>query len=93
MTREGVVHSVEEMMLRFAFMDGNVPRPTAIRFLEQFEHEVSLYAKELRAQLERDSKGKPAHTGLLAFQAGVEGMEAHLRWARKARARLEQEGK
>lgn len=92
-TRDGVVFELEELMLRFAFMDGNVPRPTAIRFLEQFENEVGLYAKELRAQFDRDSKGTPVHTGLLAFQAGVEGMEAHLRWARKARARLEERGK
>ena len=92
-TREGVVLGLEELMLRFAFMDGNVPRSTVIRFLEQFEHEVGLYAKELRAQFARDSKGNPLHTGLLAFQAGVEGMEAHLRWARKARARMKEKGK
>jgi DNA-binding PadR family transcriptional regulator len=87
-TRDGVLFGLKELMLRFAFMDGNVPRSTAIRFLEQFEREFSVYAGELRAKFERDSYMKPVHTGLLAFQSGVEGMEAQLSWARKARARL-----
>ena len=38
-SREDVVFRVAELMLRFAFMDGNVPRSTTIRFLEQFERE------------------------------------------------------
>jgi DNA-binding PadR family transcriptional regulator len=86
--RDDLVGRLQELMLRFAFMDGNVPRSTAIRFLEQFERGLSVYAAELRAKLERDSYLKPVHTGLLAFQSGVEGMEAQLAWARQARARL-----
>jgi DNA-binding PadR family transcriptional regulator len=87
-TRDGVLFGLKELMLRFAFMDGNVPRSAAIRFLEQFEREFTVYVGELRAKFERDSYMKPVHTGLLAFQSGVEGMEAQLSWARKARARL-----
>ena len=87
-TRDRVVFGLQELMLRFAFMDGNVPRSTAIRFLEQFEREFGVYVAELRAKFERDSYLKQVHTGLLAFQSGVEGMEAQLSWARKARARL-----
>jgi len=87
-TRDDIVFGLKELMLRFAFMDGNVPRSTAIRFLEQFEREFSVYVGELRAKFERDSYLKPVHTGLLAFQLGVEGMEAQLSWARQARARL-----
>jgi DNA-binding PadR family transcriptional regulator len=91
LTREDVVFRVPELMLRFAFMDGNVPRSTPIRFLEQFEHEFGIYVAELRAKFERDSFKKPVHTGLLAFQHGVEGMEAQLSWAREARRRLEED--
>ena len=92
-SREDVVWRLKELMLRFAFMDGNVPRATAIRFLEQFEREFSAYVGELRAKFERDSYLKPVHTGLLAFQSGIEGMEAQLNWARQARVRLEQDAK
>jgi len=87
--REDVVFRGEELMLRFAFMDGNVPRSTTIRFLEQFEREFGIYVGELRARFERDSSKGTVHTGLLAFQHGVEAMEAQLSWAQKARRRLE----
>jgi DNA-binding PadR family transcriptional regulator len=93
LTREDVVFRVQELMLRFAFMDGNVPRSTAIRFLEQFEREFSAYVGELRARFERDSYLKPVHTGLLAFQSGIEAMEAQLAWARRARAQLAEEAR
>lgn len=93
LTREDVMFRVEELMLRFAFMDGNVRRPTAIRFLKQFEQEFRVYVKELRARYVRDSFKKPVHTGLLAFQHGVEGMEAQLKWARAARHLLEEDGR
>jgi DNA-binding PadR family transcriptional regulator len=89
LSREDAVWRLQELMLRFAFMDGNVPRATAIRFLDQFQVEFGGYAAELRAKFERDSHMKPVHTGFLAFQSGVEGMEAQLRWARNAKVRLE----
>jgi DNA-binding PadR family transcriptional regulator len=90
-SREDAVFRVAELMLRFAFMDGNVPRSTTIRFLEQFEREFGIYVAELRAKFERDSFKKPVHTGLLAFEHGVQGMEAQLIWARAARRRLEED--
>lgn len=90
-SREDVVYRVAELMLRFAFMDGNVPRLAAIRFLEQFEGEFGAYLSELRAKFDRDSYMKPVHTGLLAFQLGVEGMEAQLSWARRARRQLDED--
>jgi DNA-binding PadR family transcriptional regulator len=88
-SREDVVFRLTELMLRFAFMDGNVPRATTIRFLEQLEAEFSNYVAELRAKFERIDCLKSVHTGLLAFQSGIEGMEAQLNWARHARARLD----
>jgi len=88
LTRHDVTARLKEIMLRFAFMDGNVPRSTSIRFLEQFEREFGAYAAELRARYERDSSSSIVHTGLLAFQFGVESMEAQVEWARRARARL-----
>jgi DNA-binding PadR family transcriptional regulator len=88
LTRDDVAWRLKEVMLRFAFMDGNVPRSTTIRFLDQFEREFSVYVGERRAKFERDSYMKPVHTGLLAFQMGIEVMEAQLSWARNARLRL-----
>ena len=77
-----------ELMLRFAFMDGNVPRATTLRFLEQFEVGLAAHAAKLRVDFEAMSAKMPLNTGLLAFQSGIEGMEAQTAWARQARARL-----
>lgn len=93
LTYDDVAWRLPEMMLRFAFMDGNVPRSTAIRFLEQFEREFSVYLGKSRAQFEEMGAKLPVHTGLLAFQSGIEGMEAQLSWARKTRRLLEEDAK
>jgi DNA-binding PadR family transcriptional regulator len=79
-----------ELMLRFAFMDGNVPRTTAVRFLEQFEQALAAHAAKLRVDFDAMSAKMPVNTGLLAFQSGIESMEAQTAWARQARARLEE---
>jgi DNA-binding PadR family transcriptional regulator len=88
LTREDVMLRIAELMLRFAFMDGNVPRSTTIRFLDQFIRELGVYAGERRAQFEQTSARTPLHTGLLAFESGIKGMETQLAWAQEARARL-----
>lgn len=92
-TYDDVVWRSAELMLRFAFMDGNVPRSTAVGFLEQFERALSSYVGELRGDFERSSSLMPLNTGLLAFQCGIESMESQLSWARQARLRLVEEAK
>lgn len=90
----------EELMLRFAFMDGNVPRKTAIGLLEALENglatQVKAYRaqrKEMQAKLRKADGSVAQHTGVLAFEAGIEGMEARLAWARRALARLIEDSK
>ncbi len=88
-TREGVILRVSELMLRFAFMDGNVPRAVTIQFLSDFEREQAVYAAESRAKLDEMRSKIPLHTGVLAYEAGIEGMELHVSWARRSRDLLE----
>lgn len=90
-TRDDIIYRMPELMLRFAFMDGNVPRSTAIQFLDQFEQALGAYLGELRTGFARLISTIPINTGLLAFQSGIEGMEAQLAWARHARTRLEED--
>jgi DNA-binding PadR family transcriptional regulator len=82
------VSRLDELMLRFAFMDGNVPRTTAVRFLEQFEQALAAHVAKLRADFDAMNAKMPVNTGLLAFQSGIESMEAQTAWARQSRARL-----
>src|SRR3977135_2586197 len=46
--RADVIWRLEQLMLRFAFLDGNVDRPVALRFLEELERELAAYVRELR---------------------------------------------
>jgi hypothetical protein len=72
-------------------MDGNVPRSTAIRFLEQFEREFGVYVGELRASLNVTASRNPFTLAFWLFNHGIEGMEAQLSWAQKARRQLEED--
>jgi hypothetical protein len=92
-TRDDVMARMPELMLRFAFMDGNVPRSAAIHFLDEFERALSAYVADLRIDLERMNSKVSLHTGLLAFQSGIEGFEAQLSWAQRARIQLAEESR
>jgi DNA-binding PadR family transcriptional regulator len=89
-THDDVVLRISELMLRFAFMDGNVPRAVTIQFLADFEREKAIQAAGERAKLEEMRSKAGLHTGVLAYESGIEGMEAQVSWARRARERLEQ---
>ncbi len=85
---DDVMLRLDELLLRFAFMDGNIPRSTTIRFLDQFIRELGLYAARRRAEFEQTRARISLHTGLLAFEMGIRSMETQLAWAQEARARL-----
>lgn len=98
LSRDDVRYRQHELLLRFAFMDGNVPRSSTIRFLDQFIEELAVYLAELCTEreekhtlLEQLMQQPASHTGLLAFDSGIEGMEAQLIWARRTRAQLAEE--
>ncbi len=88
-TRDDIIFRVSELMLRFAFMDGNVTRTTTVQFLSDFEREQAVYAAESRGKLEEMRSKFPVHTGVLAYEAGIEGMELQVSWARRSRELLE----
>ncbi len=87
-TRNDVIWHAPSLMLRFAFMDGNVPRTVALEFLSRFETELAIYVAELRQNLDAMRALSSVNTGFLAFQCGIGGMEAQIMWARKARTTL-----
>ncbi len=77
-------------MLRFAFLDGNVERPVARKFLEEFERELAAYVRELRDHEKMFGPDMRASTGYLAFKSGVESYQAQLLWARQVRKQFEE---
>jgi DNA-binding PadR family transcriptional regulator len=83
-SREDVIRGLDELILRFAFLDGNVSRRTTHEFLLGMERELDAYIRELSAYAKNSGMLKAVNTGTLAFTFGVEGYEANLAWTRRA---------
>ncbi|MCS7043895.1 MAG: PadR family transcriptional regulator [Bryobacteraceae bacterium] len=83
-TREDVARRMDELLLRFAFLDQHPDAAAVERFLAALAEEAAAYAKELRAQA-RKLEAAPASTGRLALEHGIAAYRATARWARRAR--------
>jgi DNA-binding PadR family transcriptional regulator len=88
--RADVIWRLEQLMLRFAFLDGNVDRPVALRFLEELERELAAYVRELREHDKAFDSGMRSSTGYLAFKGGIESYHTHLLWARQVRKQFQE---
>ena len=84
-TREDVIWRLDQTLLRFAFLDGNVQRPVTLNFVEQFERELAAYVRELRNHEKAFPPETRLSTGYLAFKSGVESYQARLEWLRRVR--------
>lgn len=82
--RDGVAQRLDELLLRFAFMDQHLDAAAVDAFLESLAAEAAEYARELRAQA-RKLGLPPASTGRLALEHGITAYRATARWARLAR--------
>jgi len=87
-TREDVIWRIGELLIRFAFHDGNVPRQVTFDFLDQLQSAISSYASELREYAAQSGLAESSSTGALAFAAGVDGYEAQSAWIRRARKKF-----
>jgi DNA-binding PadR family transcriptional regulator len=89
--QEEVIHKLEELKLRFAFLGENVDRETTLGFTAQMQSAVESYLKELRHYYKSVGPGIGSPTGKLAFESGILMYEATLDWLRKARKELERQ--
>jgi DNA-binding PadR family transcriptional regulator len=81
--REDVIHSVDELMLRFSFMDETVSAADARRFLKGLKSELGGYIPALRKYLAKHSPNMSL-SGRLALESGVRAYETLFRWAKAA---------
>ncbi len=82
-TGDDVVFRLDELLLRFAFME-HLDSPEATRqFLRSLVRELESYVKELELHHQALPQAPTPH-GALALQCGIESHRAHLRWARSA---------
>jgi len=80
---DDVIHRVDELMLRFSFMDQTAGRAEARQFLKALTRELRSYIPSLRAFLKTNGRQMPL-SGRLALESGVHSYESLLRWAETA---------
>lgn len=85
-SQDEVIHHVEELMLRFGFMDETAGPAQAARFLKGLTRELRLYLPSLRQFLRANARQMPL-SGRLALESGVRDYEGLLRWSQSALAK------
>lgn len=86
-TNEDVIWRMDDLMLRFAFMDGIVGRERTVRFLEEFASRIDAHVADLRGYFEGVKEILPV-CGKLAMVNGLQNYETNAQWARQAIAEL-----
>jgi DNA-binding PadR family transcriptional regulator len=82
-TEEDVTWHMDDLMMRFAFMDGVAGREKTLRFLRDFAARIDAHVTDLRGYFESARSILPA-CGRLAMENGIQNYEMNARWARRA---------
>jgi len=91
-THHEVIRAVDQLILRFSFIDVILGPKESQRFLEAFERELTSYIPTLREYLAAQEAELPL-SAKLALENGIRAYESHLQWARDARAAYRQRSK
>jgi DNA-binding PadR family transcriptional regulator len=82
-TREDVIWRMDDLMLRFSFMDNVAGRKKTLQFLKEFMIEVESHHRSLQKYLE-EVKGDISKCGRLAMENGIETYELNAKWIKRA---------
>jgi len=82
-TQDDVIWRMDNLILRFAFMDEVLGRECTLKFLEEFLAETKSHVCSLR-QYQDQIKGIIPATGRLAMENGINNYEINARWAERA---------
>jgi DNA-binding PadR family transcriptional regulator len=82
-TQEDVTWRLDQLMLRFALMDGVIGRERIVQFLQEFAGQLDTHVANLRRYVENATSTMPA-CGRLALESGIQDYEMHAQWARRA---------
>jgi DNA-binding PadR family transcriptional regulator len=89
-TQDDVLWRMDDLMLRFAFMDPLLGREATRTFLREFAAHIDAHVADLRRYLDSVRDFMPA-CGRLAMESGIESYETNARWARRAIEELRHE--
>ena len=85
--KEDVEKKIDELLLRFAFMETLVEKERKIIFLTSFKDRLKIYIKELKKYYAQEANEMPLH-GKLALQHGIDSAGVTLHWCKKALVKL-----
>ena len=88
-TNENVMHDIDELMLRFSFMEAALGSPATVQFLMNLQRELDAYVPELRGFLTQHETKMP-RSGALALESGIRQYEALVEWCKHAIASYEE---
>lgn len=78
---------VDELLLRFAFMETLVDKENRINFLKNFIDILKIYIVELENYSALEIENLPFH-GKLAFQHGIDSYKSTLKWCENSITQL-----
>jgi len=87
-TADDILWRMDDLMLRFAFMEPVIGREATLRFLGDFASRIDTHVADLRGYLDSVHDRLPV-CGRLAMENGIQGYEMNARWARRAAEELE----
>jgi DNA-binding PadR family transcriptional regulator len=82
-TKDDVIWHMDDLMMRFAFMDSVIGIERTMQFLKDFASQIDAYVAVLRAYLGSVEDIMPL-CGRLAMENGIQGYEMNAQWARRA---------
>jgi len=82
-TKDDVIWRLDNLMLRFAFIDDVVGRKCTLKFLEQFLAESESYISLLKQYLNQVKRNIPA-CSRLAMENGINNYQMNAKWAKQA---------
>ena len=85
--QKDVEKNIDELLLRFAFMETLVNKEQKMAFLTAFRDRLKVYIKELKKYYDQEANEMPLH-GKLALQHGIDSAKVTLNWCKKALTRL-----
>jgi len=87
-TRDDVIWRMDDLMLRFAFIEQVVGRKRTLQFLKEFQSEIDSHHRSLRQYLD-EVKEFISPCGRLAMENGIEIYKMNAKWAKRAIKELE----
>lgn len=89
-TPDDITWHMDDLMLRFAFMDPIAGREATLRFLREFAAGIEAHVTGLQSYLDGVRDMMPV-CGRLALESGIQNYETNARWARRAIEELQRD--